>query len=744
MFANVALPLASYQAFTYRIPPEMQAQVRIGLFVHVPFRNRSSIGVIVDISENTDYDGVIKSITSIRDDMTALPDDLWATLDWMSRYYITPLGMVLKAALPLGFAEKHSHRQWKMVIITPEGRDALPKWTGNAPVQMAILEYLDHQPSPVPVAELAEFASSAPAACKRLEERGWVTISSQDADADPFNAMLPQIDRQITLTKEQNAIVDELESARLSGEFSPFVLHGVTGSGKTEVYLAAARKVVQAGQAVLILVPEIALTPPVAARFRAAFGVQVALWHSHLSKAEKAWTWQQLITGKCNIVIGARSALFAPLQNIGLIVVDEEQESSYKQEDPAPRYHARDAALVRGKHAKAVVLLTSATPSVESYYNGISGRFKKLDLSQRFGGATYPNVRLVDLNAERQRTGVYRFILSEPLIAAVQDRLDKHEQVIILQNRRGFAPVSICNDCGYTYECPNCAVLLTYHKGRARLICHYCNHTTAIPEACNECGSPHIFLQGVGTEMVEQELTRLFPTAVVARLDADTSRKRGALGQILYRFGEREVDILLGTQMIAKGLDFKNVTLVGVINADTGLAIPDYRAGERTFQLVYQVCGRAGRSKDKPGEAIIQTNHPDDIAIKAAAHLDAHRFYNQILAERQGLLYPPFARLMRILVYGRDHDQVWTRANELGRMLRPLPKGLQLLGPASAPYERLRNQWRVHLLIKSDRALDPSGSQLHHFVGGRISMDLLFGRSKGVRIKIDVDPVALL
>ena len=744
MFAQVVLPLSSYQSFTYQVPAHLQAVIKAGRFVSVPFRRRSVTGVVISLHSVSPFKGKIKDVAAVREDPAALPRDLWATLEWVSRYYMTPLGMVLKAALPLGFSQKPGLRQQTVVSITSAGRQALIDWSRRAPVQRAILTNLSDRTDAVPVASLTKVTAGASAVCRRLARQGWVTLDVQDREADPLVALPVSEHKHVTLDKEQEAALAAITKARKTGEFTPFLLQGVTGSGKTEVYLKAARDVLAEGRSVLVLVPEIALTPQVAQRFRAAFGRQIALWHSHLSTAEKAWTWRQLLKGRLSVVVGARSALFAPLPNLGLIIVDEEQEGSYKQEDPAPRYHARDVALVRGKFAKALVLLTSATPSVESYYNGLTGRFTNVELTQRFGGAAYPRVRLVDLNVERRRTGNYRLVLSEVLVEAIRARIERHEQVILLQNRRGFAPISGCNDCGYTATCPNCAVSLTYHKGPQTLICHYCSHTAPGPEACPECDSPHIYLHGVGTEQVEELLNQLFPAAAVVRMDADTTRRRGAHQRILQAFADGRYDILLGTQMIAKGLDFHNVTLVGVINGDTGLSLPDFRSGERTFQLVYQVCGRAGRHRDKPGEAIIQTNHPNDTAIKAAARLDSHRFYNQVLAERKELLYPPFSRLIRLLLQGQDSENVWRTAQELRSRLIPSPKGMTLLGPASAPFERLRGLWRVHLLLRSSRELDPGGQRLHRYALSRIPRTWHIRSQNGVRLKIDVDPVNLL
>ncbi len=743
MFAQVVLPLSSYKSFTYSIPARFTSTVWPGSFVSVPFGRRKVIGVVSQLDESTDYQGTIKAIAEVRDEPGALPPDLWSTIDWVSRYYITPLGLVLKTALPLGFSEAMPHKQLH-VRITAAGIEARGQLPERAPAQAAVLEYLLRQSSEAPVSSLVSLVSAPAQVCRRLEARGWVSLRKSAVDADPFRQTRIPIADAITLTAEQAGMAESVVQAVREGGYAPFLLRGVTGSGKTEVYLRAAQEVLATGGSVLVLVPEIALTPQVSRRFREAFGQQVAMWHSHLSGREKAWTWRQLLAGRFRVVVGARSALFAPLPNLRMIIVDEEQEGSYKQEDPAPRYHARDVALVRGREAGAVVVLASATPSVETYYNGLREKYHRLNLSERFGGASYPQVRLVDLRVERQRTQNYQLIFSQALIEAVRERLGRSEQVILLQNRRGFAPVSGCNDCGYTAECPHCAVALSFHKARGSLLCHYCGYSATGPEACPECGSPHIYLHGVGTEQVEEELSRIIPEARIARMDSDTTRRRGSHARILEAFGRGDTDVLLGTQMIAKGLDFNRVTLVGVVNGDTGLFQPDFRAGERTFQLVYQVCGRSGRRRELPGEAIIQTNHPDDIAIRAAAHLDAHRFYNQVMAERKELLYPPFSRLVRLLLQGKDQARVWALAHELNARLKPLKKGMTISGPAAAPLERLRGNWRVHLLIKSDRAVDPGGKAVHSLLISRVPQAWLQRSQRGVRLKIDVDPTSLL
>ena len=481
-YAQVVLPLSSFQSFTYSIPDKLTGTVVPGSFVSVPFRTKQNIGVVAQTADTTTFTGSIKAINGLHKGADTLPGDLWATLEWMSRYYLTPLGMVLKTALPLGFAEKLTIKKQLTAVITRVGSAALANWTGSAHAQEAILTYLELHGVEINVSALKEIARSPHATCQRLAEKGWISLQEREQAADPFVALPGKPPQKVALTPEQSDIYGQCARALDEGAFAPFLMRGVTGSGKTEVYLKAAQYALSKGQQVLVLVPEIALTPQVAARFRFEVGERVALWHSQLSASERSWTWQELQKGRFDVVIGARSALFAPLTNLGLIIIDEEHEASFKQNTPAPRYHARDAALVRGQAAQAVVLLSSATPSAESYYNALTGRFTGVRLAQRYGGAVYPHVTLVDLNHERKRTGNFRLVFSGQLLSAIRKRIAAREQVILLQNRRGFAPVCSCKECGYEAECPACSVLLTYHKAINSLKCHYCGYQTVGPD----------------------------------------------------------------------------------------------------------------------------------------------------------------------------------------------------------------------------------------------------------------------
>ena len=735
MFAQVSFPISSFRSFTYKIPASLNGTVQPGTCVNAPINRKMQAGFVVAVNQDSEYKGKILPIDSIREKELQFPEELWHTLEWISQYYITPLGQVLKAAVPNSFLKLYKPKQVQYVKITAKGLNVIPTFENKKPAQKRLLEALSTINEPVKTASLTEFASSPHTVCGQLEKSGFVETFSQPQITDPFEIMGPGEVKNIKLSKEQQGVVDTIQNTGKG--FHPYLLHGITGSGKTEVYLKLAQTIVEAGKSVLVLVPEIALTPQVATRFRKAFGSRVALWHSRMTKSEKGWTWQQLKKGKYSVVVGARSAIFAPLKNLGLIIVDEEQESSYKQENPAPRYHARDVAMVRGKQANAIVLLTSATPCLESYYNALQKKFTLLKLTKRYGKSNYPAVELVDMKKEYSENG--SALLSKSLTEAINGRLEKSEQVIILQNRRGYSRVHQCLECGEIKKCENCSVALTFHKTDNNLHCHYCE-SVEIPESnCNKCTAENMTFAGSGTQRVEDVLQQKFPNADILRMDMDTVRRKGSHLKILEQFANGKADILLGTQMIAKGLDFENVTLVGVINADSGLFFPDFRSGERVFQLIYQVAGRAGR-RDKPGMAIIQTYNPDDVYIQTAAALNTKKFYNVSLAQRQELAYPPFSRIGRILFTGENKLIVNNFAQMVGRKLQG-NINYKILGPAPAPLEKIKGNWRAHLIIKSKNR---NISSLHQFIHSTIGFTIFERKWRGVRIQIDVDPVSML
>ncbi len=735
MYVRVTFPISSFKTFIYAIPKSLNGQVRPGTCVNAPINHRIQPGFVVSIHSKPGFNGKILELDCIRDKELHLPKELWKTLDWISQYYITPLGQVLKTAVPNTFLDTYKPHHVQFVQITERGIQQLEHGESNNPAQKRIVSALYEISEPVKVSSLTGFASSPYVVCKSLAKKGWVNILQQPKITDPFEIMAPGKSQDIILSTEQQSVFKNIIATKKG--FHPCLLHGVTGSGKTEVYLKLAQAVVKAKKSVLVLVPEISLTPQVSTRFRLAFGNRVALWHSRMTRSEKGWTWQQLKKGQYSVVIGARSAIFTPLKNLGLIIVDEEQETSYKQENSAPRYHARDIAMVRGKHADATVLLTSATPSLESYYNALQKKFTLLKLTKRYGKSVYPSVEVVDM--KHQSFSNDSQIISTSLNNSINNCLKKSEQIILLQNRRGFALIQRCLDCGAINNCQHCAVAMTYHRTDNLLHCHYCEAVKNMTPVCAECASVNMECIGSGTQRVEDVLEKQFPGISILRMDMDTVRKRGSHEKILHKFHDYKADLLLGTQMIAKGLDFENVTLVGVINADSGLFFPDFRAGERVFQLIYQVAGRAGR-RVKRGKAIIQTYNPDDVYIQTASSLNIQKFYNIAMAQRHELNYPPFSRIGRIIFSGSDKNRVNSIAQSVYRKLYGNSE-YKILGPSPAPIEKIQNKWRSHLIIKTQ---DKQKNSIHRFLYKKIGFSIFERNRQGVRIQVDIDPVSMM
>jgi primosomal protein N' (replication factor Y) len=565
--------------------------------------------------------------------------------------------------------------------------------------QLEAIALLKGAPDGLDTTILAANGLSA-ATLKRLHELGLVSIHRRRIERDPFaqGATLPVVARrQVTPTTEQEEAFAQLRAWSESGAFTCALVHGVTGSGKTELYLRLAEAVRGRGRGVLLLVPEIALTPAVASLFRGAFGEQVAIQHSGLSDGERHDQWHRIRRGEVDVVVGTRSAIFAPVANLGLVIVDEEHDGSYKQEE-SPRYHARDVAVVRAQQGCALVVLGSATPSMESFHNARKGRYRLLTLHKRVLDRPMAAVRIVDMRDEFARDGP-DLILSGPLSSALRERFARGEQAIVLLNRRGFATVVFCRQCAHTLECPNCSVSLTVHRAIRRARCHYCNYSIGIPVSCANCAGPYLEQLGFGTERVEAEITALLPSARISRVDRDTVRRRGAITAILSKFAAGEIDVLVGTQMIAKGHDFPQVTLVGVISADVGLGMADFRAAERTFQLLTQVAGRAGRG-DLAGEAIVQTLYPAHYSIRHACRQDYAAFFADEIEFRRRMKYPPVVALINAVVKGRTREAAMSDGNDIVRALRGGGGNYRVLGPAPAPLSRLKGEHRAQFFLK--------------------------------------------
>ncbi|HEX7020544.1 MAG TPA: primosomal protein N' [Gemmatimonadaceae bacterium] len=640
---------------------------------------------------------------------------------------------LVEIELPL-VGKSDAFRTEKVAAITAQGLDA-GAMERLGPRQLEAIAALRGAPEGLSFATLAD-RGVAPDTVQRLAARGLVAIHTRRVERDPFTSgafAMSAVDTSgLSLTGEQAAAIARLERRLAAKSFHAAVLHGVTGSGKTEVYLRLARLTLAQGRRVLMLVPEIALTPSVAARFRTAFGDRVAIQHSGLSDGERHDQWHRIRDGAIDVAVGTRSAVFAPLRDIGLIVVDEEHDGSYKQDD-TPRYNGRDVAVVRAREAGALVVLGSATPSLETYFNAVNGRYEAIVLDRRVLDRPLADVQVVDMRDEMASEGP-DVVLSRALVQALQETHAKGEQAVVLLNRRGYAAAVFCRQCGNTAECPNCSVSLTVHLQSRRARCHYCNYSITVPRQCPKCAAPYLDHIGYGTERVESEVAKAVPGARVARLDRDTARRRGAITALLSRFAAGELDVLVGTQMIAKGHDFPRVTLVGVVSADVGLGLADFRAAERTFQLLTQVAGRAGRG-ESPGIAIVQTLFPGHYSIRHACRQDYRAFFQDELKYRQAMHYPPTMALINTIVRGATLLDAMTTATDLARRVRTGPYDLRVLGPAIAPLSRLRGEHRVQFFIKGRNR--------------RVMRQALVGALEQVpdarrKVVIDVDPLTVL
>jgi primosomal protein N' (replication factor Y) len=750
LFALVAVPIPALDLLTYRVPDGTPPPV-VGARVLVPVGHRLVTGIAVDVEGPADALDIetlttdIKPIRQVLDADSFVPPDLVALARWTAEYYAAGVGETITAVLPPKSrqGEISGHKTVRVAAITVAGQEAvdLVAPAGEvrlSPKQRGALEQLSGTVGGIPTPRL-NAQGVAPDTIARLVARGLVAIRRERVDRSPFDGAPavvepPEPDRQLTL--EQSAALERLRRLEATQTFQVALIHGVTGSGKTELYVRLSAAVLGAGRGVLMLVPEIALTPVTASLFRQAFGGQVAILHSGLSDGERHDEWQRIRHGAVRVVIGTRSAVFAPLVNIGLIVVDEEHDGSYKQ-DENPRYNGRDVAIVRAQREKALVVLASATPSMESYHNAMTGRYQRVVLDRRVGDRPLPQVTVVDMREEYAAAGP-DIVFSRTLADGIEVRLSRQEQALVLLNRRGFATAIFCRQCAGTLDCPNCSVSLVIHgEGSIRRArCHYCNYSVRVPSACLLCAGPYLEQTGIGTERVETEIRRTWPSARVGRLDRDAIRRKGALASVLQQFRQGEIDVLVGTQMIAKGHDFPRVTLVGVVSADVGLGMADFRASERTFQLLTQVAGRAGRGT-QPGEAIIQTLYPDHYSIQLACKQDYRAFYERELQFRRAMRYPPAVSLINTIVRSRTFAGAMDDAAGVAQKVRQMGGDgeVRVLGPAPAPLTRLRGEYRAQLLIKGSHRKKMREAVLAALAGNR---------SLARRTTVDVDPLTVL
>ena len=743
LFADVVFDRPLDHAFTYAVPEALRHWVSVGKRVQVPFGkgDRPATGFCVRVSEAAPPREV-KAVQCVLDDTALLDDNLMRLTRWMADYYLCGWGQVLNAVIPAGAKERAGTRSavFLEAVADKELPSSPPALTAK---QSAALECLRSTGRPVEMRQLVRAASCGPGPVAALVEKGYVRRSTRRVDQ--FTDSTEEADPEsgpFALNADQLRAWSPVEQAIRKHVFHAFLLHGVTGSGKTEIYLRAIEEVVRQGKEAIVLVPEISLTPQTIARFRGRCG-EVAVLHSHLGDAERGGHWRRIAEGKVQVVVGARSAVFAPTRKLGLIVIDEEHEGTFKQES-TPRYHARDVAVMRARLENIPILLGSATPSLESWHNAQRGQYTLLNLPNRIQDRPLPHVGLIDLRHEP--VGASRFhALSVPLERAMRDALRAGGQVILLLNRRGFSTHVHCPACGHVESCRHCDLALTFHRQRNVMLCHYCGYEREPPQLCPQCGQQQIRYQGLGTEKLEEEIAAKFHGFVARRMDSDTMRRPGSHARVLSAFRQGLIHILLGTQMIAKGLDFPNVTLVGVVNADMGLHIPDFRSAERTFQLLAQVSGRTGRGP-LGGRVLVQTFNPEVPCIALAATHDYEGFVKQEMTHRESHNYPPYQRMARLIIRGRDQaaagDFAERMAGAFNAALASLAQSgkqltdVRVLGPAEAPVFRLKNFYRFHFQVQS-----PSPGSLHQLL--RHVLPVVKPPS-GVEYALDIDPQNML
>jgi primosomal protein N' (replication factor Y) len=801
---EVVVGLPVFKTFHYRIPERVRDSLQIGMRVLVPFKGRKVTGFTLDLLEHPP-EGVeekIREIEDLLDEAPLIDPQMLRFYRWISDYYLYPLGEVIKTGLPPGLqlkselilsltpngmeslaggglepiqekvfkevgrcgkislkkilkqflgVSKPQLFSWKRrgllnIEAGIEGKEVKPKFEKvvqyqggerDQPIskkQTEILKWI-REKGEISYSELRKRFKSPSKPVQSLQAKGLISFSRREVCRDlSVRSELKPYPKPEPTSDQEDVLGETLKGIR-SKRFSPFLIYGVTGSGKTEIYLRAIEEVLTQGREAIVLVPEISLTPQLLSRFKDRFGENLALLHSGLGRGERYDQWRRIWKGEVKIAMGARSAVFAPFKNLGIIIVDEEHDPSYKQEEKL-KYHARDVAVVRAKQAEATLLLGSATPSLESFYNAEKGKFKLLNLPERIEGKPLPKVEVVDVKKEGG-------LLSEKLKAALKKNIEDKKQSLLFLNRRGFANFILCPDCGHTFKCPNCSVTLTYHFRDRSLQCHYCDYRMRAPGDCPKCQGHRLQGMGIGTERLEQEIRTLFPETQVGRMDRDTTSRRRSHVQILKRLESGSIDILVGTQMIVKGHDFPNVTFVGVVSADTSLHFPDFRSSERTFQLLTQVAGRAGRG-EVFGEVVIQTFNPDHYSILKAKDHDYVGFYQEEIQFRKALEYPPFSRFINFRLAGNSEKRTKAMAEEMGRIGQALlkkgyGKGIETLGPSAAPFAKMRGKFRWQMLAKGKNP-----RLLHQFAKGLATRMEVQLREKGVHLDIDVDPVFVL
>ena len=732
MIAEIVFNLALDKGLDYLVPPQLRDQIQIGSRVIAPLKTSSRPGYVIRLKNSSAF-SELKALLSLEADSRQMPPQLLKLAEWISQYYCCPIENAVWAMLPAVVRKgEMEHKQLFYVTLTAKAANFDADFDALSEKKQAIIRAL-HRVGALPIRELLGLVEASESLISSLCKDGWLCKEKRVVERNPFRDTIIQPDTPKTLTAQQQTALTRIVESLDKRNAETILLHGVTGSGKTEVYLQAIQHCLELERQTIVLVPEISLTPQTCDLFRQRFGNLVSVLHSGLSDGERFDEWNRINDGRSPIAVGARSAISAPFRNLGLIIVDEEHENSYKQEE-IPRYHARDVAVVRGKLEQATILLGSATPSLETYHNCRQKRYSLLTLPERIDCRPMPQVELVDMTQEKALTGKGS-IFSQRLVAQIRDRLERGEQTMIFLNRRGFASQMQCTSCGFTATCENCSVTCTYHRKEELLLCHLCGAQMKAPEKCPKCGDPGIRYAGFGTEKIESITRALFPQALVARMDSDSMTSKDSYRKVLDAFRSGHINILIGTQMIAKGLDFPNVTLAGLIQADLALNLPDFRSGERTFQLITQMAGRAGRG-DTPGLVIVQTYTPYHFALQAAQKHDFLEFYEAEMPSREALDFPPFSRLLMIHFRGTEEAQVSAAAEKFAGDLQSLLDGaVQVIGPMPAPLAKINKYFRYQLLLR--------GHQIRK-MADCVRRTLSAKRDRKVNIYLDVDPRSLL
>ncbi len=729
-FVAVAVPIPLRRLFSYRVPDTLVPDPAPGCRVRVPLGRRDVVGTVVCSPYDPPPEGArVRDIKEVLDQEPSVAPDILSLTRFVSDYYLCSWGEAIEAALPPDPGRGRTVR----LVARPTGA-GLEQLSARATARRRILESLTEGGEPVPVTDLPDRDRKH---LRALQQAGLVVITAVQAVPATAAATVEAgaVRPELVPTPAQSRVLKEIGPAVAGKGWAPFLLFGATGSGKTEVYLRAAEQTLASGRGVIYLVPEIGLTPLLMQRLKGRFGSQVEVLHSRLSRSDRYRAWTRIKAGDCRFVVGTRSAVFAPVQDPGLLVVDEEQDPSYKQQE-TPRYNGRDLAVLRAREAGAVLILGSATPSMESFRHATAGRYRLLRLGGRVGDRPLATVRLVDMREEYRVNGEVQ-AMAGPLTDAITARLSREEQTLILRNRRGYAVSVFCPGCGNRIQCEHCSITLTWHRRDDRLRCHGCDLERATPARCPQCDEPGLQFLGEGSEKIEDVLRTRFPEAAIARMDRDAVRRKGAHEALLNRFDAGEVDIMVGTQMIAKGHDFPGVTLVGILSADQSLGLPDFRAGERVFQLLTQVSGRAGRG-DKPGEVVLQAFDPDHPVLMEAIRQDYEAFYKREVEYRRALRYPPFTAMVQLLVSDRNPGKAAIWADQLAEAVRQEGQGrLIVSGPGLAPVERLRGKYRQQILIRS------AGRRKMVDAVGR-ALEKLDPRIPRRAVVVDVDPYNLL